>query len=225
MGADPAGPCLESWTALSALSQHTRRARIGALVNGNTYRNPCITAKMAATLDHASGGRLRLGIGAGWYELEHHSYRRGFQDRARAVRALDEACQIIKGMFTQEKFSLHGRHYDVTDAVCVPKPIQKPHPPLMVAGTGEKVLLKIVAKHADLWNAGGSAERMGHLVAVLERHCDAIGRDHEEIEKTVITSLAIAPEPSARRRPRPRRRDEPRHARGGAQKYHDRRPR
>jgi F420-dependent oxidoreductase-like protein len=174
MGADPAGPCLEGWTALSALSQQTSRARIGALVNGNTYRNPCITAKMAATLDHLSGGRLVLGIGAGWYELEHNSFGVDFKTVGGRLRALDEACQIIKGMFTQDKVTLHGRHYNVTDAVCSPKPLQKPHPPLMVAGTGEKVLLKIVAKYADLWNSGG---------------CEAIGRDSAEIEKTVITSL------------------------------------
>ena len=189
MGADPAGPCLEGWTALSALSQHTKRASIGALVNGNTYRNPCITAKMAATVDHVSGGRFILGIGAGWYELEHQSFGVDFKTVGGRLRALDEACQIIKGMFTGEKTTLHGRHYNVTDAVCSPKPIQKPHPPLMVAGTGEKVLLKIVAKYGDLWNSGGSAERMGHLIAVLKRHCDSIGRDPAEIEKTVIISL------------------------------------
>ena len=189
MGADPAGPCLEGWTALSALSQQTSRARIGTLVNGNTYRNPCITAKMAATLDHLSGGRLVLGIGAGWYELEHNSFGIDFKTVGGRLRALDEACQIIKGMFTQEKVTLHGRHYNVTDAVCSPKPLQKPHPPLMVAGTGEKVLLKIVAKYADLWNSGGSAERMAHLIGVLNRHCEAIGRNSAEIEKTVITSL------------------------------------
>ncbi|MGO9058091.1 MAG: LLM class F420-dependent oxidoreductase [Candidatus Binataceae bacterium] len=189
MGADPAGPCLEGWTALSALSQHTKRAHIGALVNGNTYRNPCITAKMAATVDQVSGGRFILGIGAGWYELEHQSFGVDFKTVGGRLRALDEACQIIKGMFTGEKTTLHGRHYQVTDAVCSPKPIQRPHPPLMVAGTGEKVLLKIVAKYADLWNSGGSAERMGHLIAVLKRHCDSIGRDPAEIEKTVIISL------------------------------------
>jgi F420-dependent oxidoreductase-like protein len=189
MGVDPAGPCLEGWTALAALSQQTSRARIGALVNGNTYRNPCITAKMAATVDHLSGGRLVLGIGAGWYELEHRSFGVDFKTVGGRLRALDEACQIIKGMFTEDKVTLHGRHYQVTDAVCSPKPLQKPHPPLMVAGTGEKVLLKIVAKYGNLWNSGGSAERMGHLVAVLGRHCDSIGRDPDEIEKTVITSL------------------------------------
>ncbi|HKD65551.1 MAG TPA: TIGR03560 family F420-dependent LLM class oxidoreductase [Candidatus Binataceae bacterium] len=189
MGADPAGPCMEGWTALSALSQQTRRARIGALVNGNTYRNPCITAKMAATLDHLSAGRFVLGIGAGWYELEHDSFGVDFKTVGWRLQALDEACQIIKGMFTEDKFTLHGKRYSVSDAVCSPKPIQKPHPPLMVAGTGEKVLLKIVARYADLWNAGGSAERMGHLIAVLKRHCDSIGRDSAEIEKTMITSL------------------------------------
>jgi F420-dependent oxidoreductase-like protein len=189
MGADPAGPCMEGWTALSALSQQTSRARIGALVNGNLYRNPCITAKMAATLDHLSGGRFVLGIGAGWYELEHSSFGVDFKTIGGRLRALDEACQIIKGMFTGDKFSLHGRHYNVTDAVCSPKPLQKPHPPMMIAGTGEKVLLRIVAKYADLWNSGGSAEHMGHLIAALNSHCDAIGRDAAEIEKTVITSL------------------------------------
>ncbi len=189
MGADPAGPCLEGWTVLSALSQQTSRARIGALVNGNTYRNPCITAKMAATLDHLSGGRFVLGIGAGWYELEHNSFGVEFKTVPWRLRALDEACQIVKGMFTQDKFTLHGKHYQVTDAVCSPKPLQQPHPPLMVAGTGEKVLLRIVAKYANLWNSGGSAERIGHLIAVLKRHCDAIGRDADEIEKTLITSL------------------------------------
>ncbi len=189
MGADPAGPCMEGWTALSALSQQTSRARIGTLVNGNTYRNPCITAKMAATVDHLSNGRFVLGIGAGWYELEHQSFGVDFMTVGRRLRALDEACQIIKGMFTRDQFTLHGRHYQVTGAVCNPKPLQQPHPPLMVAGTGEKVLLKIVAKYADLWNSGGTVERMGHLVGVLKRHCDAIGRDHSEIEKTVITTL------------------------------------
>jgi F420-dependent oxidoreductase-like protein len=189
MGVDPAGPCMEGWTALAALSQQTARARIGALVNGNTYRNPCIVAKMAATLDHLSAGRFMLGIGAGWYELEHQSFGVDFKTVSGRLRALDEACQIIKGMFTRDKVTFEGRHYHVVDAVCSPKPLQKPHPPFMVAGTGEKVLLRIVAKYADLWNSGGSAEHMGHLTAVLRSHCDAIGRDCDEIEKTVITSL------------------------------------
>src|ERR1700685_3599602 len=113
-----AGPCMESWTLLRALSQHTRRARIGARVNSNTYRNPCLTAKMAATLDHVSAGRVNLGPGAGWYEAQHRSFGIDFKTLGGRLSALDESCQIIKGMFTQEKTSFDGKHYKVVDAVC-----------------------------------------------------------------------------------------------------------
>jgi F420-dependent oxidoreductase-like protein len=186
---DPAGPCMENWTLLSALSQHTRRARIGALVNSNTYRNPCLTAKMAATLDHASGGRLNLGLGAGWYELEHRSFGVDFKTVRGRLEALDESCQIIKGMFTQEKTTLKGKHYNVVDAICNPKPIQK-NLPLMIGGHGEKVLLKIVAKYADMWNMGNAdAAEMKRLIGVIERHGDTVGRNTDEIEKTLMLAL------------------------------------
>ena len=186
---DPAGPCMESWTLLSALSQNTKRARIGAMVNGNTYRNPCITAKMAATLDQASGGRLNLGLGAGWYELEHRSFGLDFKTLGGRLRALDESCQIIKGMFTQEKTSLDGKHYKVVDAVCNPKPIQK-QLPIMIGGRGEKSLLKIVAKHADMWNTMHSnPAEMKRLISVIERHGDTVGRNTDEIEKTIMMPL------------------------------------
>ncbi len=192
--ADPHGPCLESWTILSALSQHTKRIRIGALVNGNTYRNPCLTAKMAATLDIASGGRLNLGIGSGWFELEHKSFGIDFKTIPGRLQGLDEACQIIKGMFTQEKTSLDGKHYKVVDAICNPKPLQKPHPPLMIGGHGERVLLKIVAKHADMWNmTNADADEMHRLIATIERHGDTVGRDTDEIEKTEMLAMSINP--------------------------------
>jgi len=183
---DPTGPCMEGWTLLSALSQHTKRARLGALVNGNTYRNPCVTAKMAATLDNISGGRLNLGIGAGWFELEHRSFGVDFKTIPGRLQALNESLKIIKGMFTQEKTSLDGRHYKVVDAVCNPKPLSKPHPPIMVGGQGEKTLLKLVARHADMWNSTGDAERMRHLIGVINRHCDIEGRNPDDIEKTVM---------------------------------------
>src|SRR5947199_4335255 len=133
---DPEGPCFEGWTVLSALAQATSRARIGLLVSGNSYRHPCVTAKMAATLDHVSGGRLNLGIGAGWFELEHRSFGIDFKTVPQRAQALDESLQIIKGMFTEPKTSLDGRHYKVTDAVCNPKPLSKPLP-IMVGGQGE----------------------------------------------------------------------------------------
>jgi F420-dependent oxidoreductase-like protein len=186
---DPQGPCLEGWTLLAALSQATRRARIGHLVTGNTYRNPCVLAKMAATLDHVSGGRLNLGIGAGWFELEHKSFGIDFKTVGGRLGALDESCEIIRGMFTQEKTTVHGKHYTVTDAMCLPKPIQRPHPPIMIGGTGQKVLLKLVAKHADMWNATNGAEEMRGHIDVIKRHGETVGRDTDAIEKTVMMPL------------------------------------
>ena len=189
---DPAGPCMENWTLLSALSQHTKRVRLGAMVNSNTYRNPCLTAKMAATLDHVSNGRLNLGLGAGWYELEHRSFGIDFKTLGGRLSALDESCQIIKGMFTQEKTSLDGKHYKVVDAVCNPKPIQKPHIPIMIGGRGEKRLLQIVAKHADMWNTMfANPAEMKRLIGVIERHGDRVGRNTDEIEKTLMLPLCF----------------------------------
>ena len=191
----PDGPCFEGWTTLSALAQATKKARIGTLVNGNTYRHPCVTAKMAATLDHVSGGRLNFGIGAGWFELEHKAFGIDFKTVPERLRALDEACQIIKGMFTGDKTSVRGRHYVVTDALGMPKPVQQPHPPFMIGGTGEKVLLRIVAQYADMWNANGSAERLAGLIDVIRRHGDKLGRDTDRIEKTAMMPLAYRAAP------------------------------
>lgn len=186
---DPNGPCLEGWTTLAALGQATTRARIGHLVNGNTYRNPCVLAKMAATLDHVTGGRLNLGIGAGWFELEHRAFGIDFKTVRERLEALDEACRILKGMFSGERFSLKGKHYTVEDAFGLPTPVQKPHPPIMIGGSGEKVLLRIVAEHADMWNTTGSAERFAHLIDVIRRHGERVGRDTEQIEKTIMMPL------------------------------------
>ncbi len=194
---DPDGPCLEGWTTLSALAQATKRARIGHLVNGNTYRHPCVLAKMAASLDHISGGRFNLGIGASWFELEHQAFGIDFKTVPARLEALDEACQIIRGMFTQPKTTVHGKHYHVTDAFGLPKPVQQPHPPFMIGGTGKKVLLRLVARHADMWNASGSAETMRELIDVIRRHGDAVGRDTDAaVEKTVMLPLCYrAPAP------------------------------
>jgi F420-dependent oxidoreductase-like protein len=192
---DPEGPCFEGWTTLSALAQATRRVRIGHLVNGNTYRHPCVTAKMAATLDHISGGRFNLGIGAGWFELEHQNFGIDFKTVPGRLAALDEACRIIKGMFTQPRTTVRGKHYTVVDAMGLPKPVQKPHPPIMIGGTGEKVLLKIVAKHADMWNASASAERMRRLIDIIKAHGDTVGRDTGGIEKTVMMPLCYKAAP------------------------------
>jgi alkanesulfonate monooxygenase SsuD/methylene tetrahydromethanopterin reductase-like flavin-dependent oxidoreductase (luciferase family) len=145
---------------------------------------------MAATLDHVSGGRLNLGLGAGWYELEHRSFGIEFKTVRRRLEALDESCQIIKEMFTQDRTTVEGKHYHVVDAVCNPKPLQKPHIPLMIGGRGEKSLLKIVAKHANMWNTmHANPAEMKRLIDVIERHGDAVGRNTDEIEKTIMMPL------------------------------------
>jgi len=182
---DPNGPCLEGWTTLAALAGATRNARIGHLVTGNTYRHPCVTAKMATTVDHISGGRLNLGIGAGWFELEHTSLGFDFKTVRGRLEALDESCRIIKGMLGGERVTLEGRHYQVNEALCEPKPVQD-RVPFMIGGSGRKILLRIVAEHADMWNSTGSPESFADLIGVLREHCDAVGRDPDEIEKTVM---------------------------------------
>jgi F420-dependent oxidoreductase-like protein len=193
---DPDGPCFEAWTSLSALAQATKRARIGSLVNGNTYRHPCVTAKMAATLDHVSGGRLNFGLGAGWFELEHSAFGIDFKTVPGRLKGLEEALQIIVGMFTQERTTVRGRHYTVTDAIGLPKPVQKPYPPIMIGGVGKKVLLRLVAQYADMWNASGSAEDMRALIDVVRRHGDKVKRDTDAaIEKTVIMPLCYKAAP------------------------------
>ncbi len=186
---DPEGPCLEGLTTLAALAQATTRARIGHLVLGNTYRHPAITAKAACTLDHISGGRFNLGIGAGWFELEHTTLGIDFKTVGGRLQALEESLQIIKGMFTEHKTTVHGRHYRVTDALCLPKPIQKPHPPIMIGGVGEKVLLRIVAQYADMWNAFAPPEEMARLGAIIDRHGETVGRDTRAIERTIMMPL------------------------------------
>jgi len=193
---NPEGDCLEGWTTLSALAQGTQRARIGHLVNGNTYRHPCVLAKMAATLDHISAGRLNLGIGAGWFELEHRSFGIDFKTVRGRLEALEESLQILKGMFTEEKTTLHGKHYHVTDAIGLPRPVQRPHPPILIGGEGRRVLLRLVAQYADMWNAFKPAEGMRELIEVIARHGDAVGRDTSVIEKTVMMPLCYKGEPA-----------------------------
>jgi len=187
---DPTGPCLEGWTLLAALAQVTRRARIGHLVTGNTYRNPCVLAKSATTIDHISRGRLNLGIGAGWFEAEHYSFGIDYKTVRGRLEALEESLRIITGMFTEESVTLNGRHYQVHEARCEPKPVQRPYPPIMIGGSGKKILLRIVAEHADMWNSSGTAATMRESIDVLRRHGDAVRRDAEAIEKTVMMTLA-----------------------------------
>lgn len=189
---DPEGPCFDGPTLLSALAAHTSRLRCGILVIGVTYRHPAVLANIATTIDHVSGGRLELGMGAAWYELEHQQYGIPFPPPARRIRMLDEAVTIIKSMWTEHRTSFTGRSYAVTDALCEPKPVQQPHPPLWIGGGGEQLTLRVVAKLADGWNTFlGPIEQYQHKLDVLAQHCRQVGRDPRDIRKSLGVWMVV----------------------------------
>jgi F420-dependent oxidoreductase-like protein len=206
----PSDDSLECWTLMAALARETSTLRLGTLVGCNGYRLPPLVAKMAASLDHISGGRLEFGIGAGWYEQEFLAYGYEFPAVRTRLAQLEEALEIFKRMWTEEKATFEGRHYRVRGAWCNPKPRQKPYPPIMIGGGGEKVLLRLVARYADRWNFGGTVEEFRHKIGVLEAHCREVGRDPAAIEKTWFGNVLIEPDEE-----RLERRLEKRRARGG----------
>jgi alkanesulfonate monooxygenase SsuD/methylene tetrahydromethanopterin reductase-like flavin-dependent oxidoreductase (luciferase family) len=153
------------------------------MVTGNTYRHPAVLASIAATVDIVSKGRLDLGIGAGWNEYEHNSMGIPLYAPGERIRRLDEACQIIKQLFTQDLTTFEGRYYQLKEARREPKPVQRPHPPFVIGGSGEKLTLRGVAKHADVWNfVAGPVEEFKRKVAILAQHCQAVGRDIQTID-------------------------------------------
>jgi len=179
---DPSGPCFEGWIALTALAAETSRVQAGVLVSGNTYRHPAVLAKMAATLDHITGGRLIMGIGAAWFEMEHTAYGIPFQTTAERIHRLDEAAEIIKRLWTEKQVTFEGRYYQLKDAYCEPKPVQQPGPRIMIGGSGEKLMLRVIARRADIWNTFGSPELFRHKIEVLREHCAAVDRNFDGIE-------------------------------------------
>lgn len=183
---DVDGPCFEGWTLLAAYAAQTSRIRVGLMVTGNTYRHPAVLANIGATLDVISNGRLDMGIGAGWNEYEHASMGIPLYKPGERIRRLGEACEIIKRLYTQHLTDFDGRYYQLQDARCEPKPVQKPYPPFVIGGGGEQLTLRVVAQYADVWNfAGGPPEAFTHKVNILHEHCAAIGRDPSEIELSV----------------------------------------
>lgn len=190
------GPRLEGWTLLSALAPVTEKIRLGSLVLCNSFRNPALLAKMSATLDVISGGRLELGIGAGWHEAEYRAYGYEFPDARTRIRQLEEGVKIIRMMWTQEHPTYEGEYFSISDGYCEPKPVQKPHPLITIGGGGEKFLLRVVAKYADRCNLGGSPEICQRKLEALKRHCTAVGRDYDEIEKSMFSYLHIGDERS-----------------------------
>ncbi|MBA3415878.1 MAG: TIGR03560 family F420-dependent LLM class oxidoreductase [Chloroflexia bacterium] len=192
------GPCLEGWTTLTALATQTSRLRLGLMVVGNTYRHPAVLAKTAATVDVISGGRLDLGLGAGWNVYEHESMGIPLYPPGERIRRFGEACELIKLLYTQPTVDYDGRYYQLKEARCEPKPVQKPWPPFVLGGGGEKLTLRIVAEHADVWNfAGGTAEEFTRKVGILREHCAAVGRDPAEITLSMQLRLDYADLPGA----------------------------
>jgi F420-dependent oxidoreductase-like protein len=189
--ADPEGPCFEGMTLLSAMAAHTERLRCGIIVLGVTYRHPAVLAKMAATIDHVANGRLELGIGAAWYELEHEQYGIPFPRIGVRMDMLEDACHIMRGMWTDRRTSYAGKHWTVTDALAEPKPVQE-RLPLWIGGAGERRTLRIVAEHADGWNTFlMPREEYQHKLDVLARHCADVGRDPADIRKQVVMRAVL----------------------------------
>jgi alkanesulfonate monooxygenase SsuD/methylene tetrahydromethanopterin reductase-like flavin-dependent oxidoreductase (luciferase family) len=194
---DPNGPTYEGWTLLSALAAQTRRLRLGVLVTSNRLRPPAMLAKIAATVDVVSDGRLDFGIGAGsrpdipWARREYEAHGLPFHDANHAVESLAEACVVIRRLWTEdEPFDVHGRHIQLTGAFCSPKPVQRPHPPLLLGGRSSR-LLRVAAEHADLWNVPGTdiddAARRSEL---LDRYCAEIGRDPATVTRSIHVQIA-----------------------------------
>jgi F420-dependent oxidoreductase-like protein len=185
---DPTGPCLEAWVTTTALAQATKRIRVGVLVTGNVYRHPAVLANMAASLDVISGGRLELGIGAGWNQEECDAYGIELPPLKERFDRFDEACEVITKLLTETEANFDGRYYQLTNARCEPKPVQQPHPPIVIGGGGEQRTLRAVARWADHWNVpGGGPEVFTAKRDVLAQHCDAIGRD----PSTIVTSTHL----------------------------------
>lgn len=187
--APPSDPMLEGYTALGFLAGRTESMTLGLLVTGVTYRHPGLLAKVVTTLDVLSGGRALLGIGAAWYEREHHGLGVPFPPLKERYERLEEAILICKQMWSEDDGAYEGKHYSLAETICVPPPIQAGGPRILIGGSGERKTLRLVAQYADACNlfASSPAETQ-HKLDVLERHCADVGRDGDEIEKTIIVS-------------------------------------
>ncbi|MFX1505509.1 MAG: TIGR03560 family F420-dependent LLM class oxidoreductase [Promethearchaeota archaeon] len=185
--------CMEAWTLLAALAAKTRTLRLGTLVTCNTYRYPAVLAKIAATVDMISNGRLEFGIGAGWKEIEYNAYGIPFPSVKDRMDQLEESIQIIKKLWTDSKVSYNGKHYQIKDAFSAPKPIQQ-LPPIFIGGTGKKRILRMVAKYADYCNFGWfiDPETIPDLLDALKHHCEKVNRDFDSVGKSFFASVILA---------------------------------
>jgi F420-dependent oxidoreductase-like protein len=187
---DVSDPVLECWAVVAALAASVPRVRLGTLVCGNTYRHPAVLANIAAATSIISGGRLVLGLGAGWQENEHAAYGIPFFTVRERLERLDEACQVVKALFTEQRATFQGHYYQLADAPLEPKP--SPAPPLLIGGGGERVTMRIAARYADEWNTWGTPDVLQHKIKVLEQRCDEVGRDPSEITRSAQALLFLS---------------------------------
>ena len=186
-------PILDCWTGLAALAAATSKLKLGTLVAAAGFRPPSVLAKMTSTIDVISNGRFIAGIGAGWCDWEHKAYGLDFPPVGVRMQRLEEAIHVLKAMWTEERATFTGRHFQVEGAVCSPKPVQRPHPPILIGGSGERVTLRITAQHAQAHNlGGGTPQENAHTLAVLRGHCERLGTDYDAILKTRLQSVMFA---------------------------------
>jgi len=178
-------PTYEGWTSLAAMAALTRQARVGCMVTSVTYRNPAMLAKMAVTVDHISNGRLNFGIGAGWHEAEHRGYGIEFPSPGARVAMLDEALTVIRRLWTEDSVTYSGRFFSLQDALCEPKPIQRPHPPIVIGGSQPK-MLRVIARHADEWNMPSheGPKKWAEVNGRLDEACRERGRPTEAVRRS-----------------------------------------
>jgi F420-dependent oxidoreductase-like protein len=183
-------PMLEGYTSLGFLAGQTQTMRLGLLVTGVTYRHPGLLAKIVTTLDVLSGGRAMLGLGAAWYEREHLGLGVPFPPISERFERLEEALQICKQMWSDDEGPYNGKHYQLAETICVPRPIQQPGPPVMIGGSGERKTLRLVAQYGDACNLFATTPaEVAHKLEVLARHCEEQGRDLATIEKTIVAGI------------------------------------
>jgi F420-dependent oxidoreductase-like protein len=188
----PNGPYFEAWTLLAGLAARTERIRLGVLVSSNTFRHPAVLAKEAVTVDHISGGRLDIGLGAGWYEPEHARFGIDFPAAPLLVDRFREAVESIDGLLRDEITTYMGKHYQLNEAPSRPRPVQQPRPPLMLAGHRPR-MLRIIARYADTWNSFGTVDEMRERNALLDDACATLGRDPKGIVRSLYGWAAMMP--------------------------------
>jgi F420-dependent oxidoreductase-like protein len=187
---DRSGPTLEGWTLLAALAAATTRIRLGTLVTGITYRPPALLATEAVTVDHVSNGRLEIGLGAAWNAREHRALGFEFPSTGERLRRLEEAIQVMKLLMTSDRATFEGRYYRIENADYNPKPVQRPHPPIWVGGSGERMTIPIVGRHADAWHAQGPVATYPRKLRILDEAADRAGRDPRRILRAASLSLS-----------------------------------